>query len=581
MRFLKHLLTSILGFFIAFFLLFALLISLAMAFEDPKEIIVSDATVLKIQLDSQIKDYAPKDMHPLAEVFGSFEEVLGLDVILRALEQAKNDSKIQGISLEIKNLRAGISQISALREALEDFKTSGKFVLSYADVYGQKEYYLSSVADSLFLNPMGQIDFKGLSSEVLFFKDFQDKYGVKMEVVRHGKYKSAVEPFIENRMSKANRKQIQELLQSLWSEMLTKIAASRNIGTSVLHSIADASMGRNAELAVANRLASAALYADEYRDKIKAMLQTESLNMLELPAYIQSGSGRVFRPATDRIAVVYAQGEIVYGKGDENYIGQETLLEALEKASCDENIKAIVLRVNSPGGSALASDLIWRGIERAKAKKPLVVSMGDLAASGGYYISCNADKIIAEPTTITGSIGVFGLLPNVSQLADQIGIHSEVVQTNSPAVYSIFQPMNASFYELTKEGVDRIYTTFVKKVARGRSLSFDRVDEIAQGRVWSGNQAFERGLVDELGGLDHAISVAASLAKVENYKVKNFPVFQKELRDVFQNLPFLKGPKSVWHSWAGSDAIPVFQGLQNLRNQEGIQARMPFFLKVN
>ena len=348
-------------------------------------------------------------------------KVTGLNTLLEAIENAKNDEKISGISIETKSLQGGISQLTAIRSALEDFKTSGKFVMAYADAYGQKEYYLSSVADSLFLSPIGQIDFKGLASEILFFKDFQDNYGVKMEVIRHGKYKSAVEPFLENKMSKANRMQIQSLLQSLWATLVQDISLSRGLSLEVLNEIADLSKGRAADMAVENKLADAALYRDAYDEKLKALAQTETLNSLNLMDYIQSRSGRVFNPATERIAVVYAQGDIQYGKGDENYIGQELMVKALEQACNDEKVKAVVLRVNSPGGSALASDLIWRAMELTKAEKPLVVSMGDLAASGGYYIACNADKIVAEPTTITGSIGVFGMLPNVSQLTDKMG----------------------------------------------------------------------------------------------------------------------------------------------------------------
>ena len=581
MNFLRNLFASILGFFIAVFLLIAVFAGIAVAVNDTPQIVVSEKSVLKIQLDTQIKDYAPNEDNPLIEILGTLDKVTGLNTLLDAIENAKNDEKISGISIETKSLQGGISQLKAIRNALVDFKTSGKFVMAYADVYGQKEYYLSSVADSLFLSPIGQIDFKGLASEILFFKDFQDKYGVKMEVIRHGKYKSAVEPFLENKMSKANRLQIQSLLQSLWSSLVQDISLSRGLSVETLNEIADFSKGRVAGMAVESKLADAVLYRDAYDDKLKTLAQTETLNSLNLMDYIQSRSGRVFNPATEKIAVVYAQGDIQYGKGDENYIGQELMVKSLEQACSDEKVKAVVLRVNSPGGSALASDLIWRALELTKAEKPLVVSMGDLAASGGYYIACNADKIVAEPTTITGSIGVFGMLPNVSQLTDKMGIYSEKVTTNSPASYSPFHPIDASFYTLTKEGVDNIYKTFVGKVAKGRNMTFEEVHEVAQGRVWSGTQALEQGLVDELGGLDRAVALAASLADVTTYKVKNYPSYEKELSEVLESMPFMNTKEGFLKQWVGDANFSLFQKIHNLRNVQGIQARMPFVLDIN
>ena len=581
MNFLRNLFASILGFFIAVFLLIAVFAGIAVAVNDTPQIVVSEKSVLKIQLDTQIKDYAPNEDNRLIEILGTLDKVTGLNTLLDAIENAKNDEKISGISIETKSLQGGISQLKAIRNALVDFKTSGKFVMAYADVYGQKEYYLSSVADSLFLSPIGQIDFKGLASEILFFKDFQDKYGVKMEVIRHGKYKSAVEPFLENKMSKANRLQIQSLLQSLWSSLVQDISLSRGLSVETLNEIADFSKGRVAGMAVESKLADAVLYRDTYDDKLKTLAQTETLNSLNLMDYIQSRSGRVFNPATEKIAVVYAQGDIQYGKGDENYIGQELMVKSLEQACSDEKVKAVVLRVNSPGGSALASDLIWRALELTKAEKPLVVSMGDLAASGGYYIACNADKIVAEPTTITGSIGVFGMLPNVSQLTDKMGIYSEKVTTNSPATYSPFHPIDASFYTLTKEGVDNIYKTFVGKVAKGRNMTFEEVHQVAQGRVWSGTQALEQGLVDELGGLDRALALAASLADVTTYKVKNYPSYEKELSEVLESMPFMNTKEGLLKQWVGDANFSLFQKIHNLRNVQGIQARMPFVLDIN
>jgi len=587
MNFLRNLLASVLGFIIALFLFFFFVIAVTVSiggdvFSVNKEAYgeVVPNTILKINLNTQIKDYAPIEMNPFDLILGINDEVLGLNTIITAIENAKYDINIKGISIQVKNLNAGVSQIAAIRKALFSFKESGKFVMAYGDVYGQKEYYLSSVADSLFVNPVGQIEFKGLASEVLFFKDFQDKYGVKMEVIRHGKYKSAVEPFLENKMSESNRNQLEELLQSLWSDIVGDISKSRNISFEDLNTIADNLKGRTAELAVENKLADGAVYRDIYNKKLKLQADSSAVSIVSLVDYINTGKGRMFRVSSNEIAVIYAQGDIIYGKGDENHIGQDMIIKELEKASENSDVKAIVLRVNSPGGSALASDLIWRAVALAKAEKPLVVSMGNLAASGGYYISCNADKIIAESTTITGSIGVFGMLPNVSKLTHEMGIYSEKVATNKNASYSVFNPMNTAFYEVTKEGVDVVYKTFVNRVSTGRGMTFDQVHALAQGRVWSGKQALENGLVDELGGLDVAVNAAASLANIANYKVLSYPSYEKDVKEMLKGIPFISSKNSLLKEWVGNTNFSLFQNINNLRNVKGIQARMPFVLDV-
>ncbi len=419
-------------------------------------------------------------------------------ILLNAIDNAKYDDHILGISIESLIIQGGVGQIQEIRDKLFEFKESGKFITAYADVFEQKNLYLSTVADSVYVNPVGMIDFRGLSGEVLFFKDFQEKYGLKMEVIRHGKYKSAVEPFLANEMSEANREQTEAFLNSIWSEMVEDIKESRNIESSEINHIADELMARTPDLAIENKMITGKLYKDEYVKVLKKLggLEEESkLYSVSLKNYINSGKGRIINSASDKIAVIYAQGDIMYGKGDENYIGPELIIESLKKARKATDIKAIVLRVNSPGGSALASDIIWREIEITKQDKPVVVSMGNLAASGGYYISCNADKIVADPTTITGSIGVFGMVPNISEFADRIGINAEQVGTNKRSLdYSLFEPMTDDFYAVTKEGIESVYSTFVTKVAEGRNMTFEEVDKIAQGRVWTGKQALENGL---------------------------------------------------------------------------------------
>lgn len=580
MKFLRNLLASVLGFFIALFLIFVFFFIVAAIAGDGDKVVVKENSVLELDLSTPIKDYAPKEDNPIAEALELTEEKLALNKIINAIENAKTDTKIKGISIKTTFVNAGIAQTQAIRNKLEEFKKSGKFVYAYNDVYSQKNYYLSSVADSLFLNPVGAIDFKGLSTEILYFKDFEDKYGIKMEVIRHGKYKSAVEPFLENQMSEANREQTTSFLKSIWSEIIEDVSKSRNISKEELNIIADNSNGRNAETALKNNLIDASIYQDEYKEKL-ASVTTDKFKTISIEDYIKSGKGRISSTSKDKIAVIYAQGDIMYGEGSEDYIGQGIINKAIIKAKEDNNVKAIVLRVNSPGGSALASELIWRELELAKQEKPLVVSMGNLAASGGYYIACNADKIIAEPTTITGSIGVFGAIPNFSQFAGNIGINAEQVHTNKSATYSVFEPMNQKFYDVTKEGVEQIYTTFVNRVSTGRNMTFEQVNEVAQGRVWTGKEAIEKGLVDQLGGLEDAIKAAAELAEIETYKVRNYPNYKTDLKDALQFSPFGKASKEeILKEAMGDENYQLYYNIHRMKNLKGIQARIPFIFQI-
>jgi protease-4 len=580
MKFLRNLLASILGFFIALFLIFLFFIAIASVMGSGDEIIVKSNSVLELDLSTPIKDYSPKEDNPLAEILELTDNKLALNKIINAIENAKTDSQIKGISIKTTYINAGVAQTQAIREKIEDFKESGKFVYAYNDVYSQKNYYLSSVADSLFLNPVGAIYFKGLSTEVLYYKDFEDKYGIKMEVIRHGKYKSAVEPYLTNKMSDANREQTSSLLKSIWSEITGAVSKSRNISIEQLNLIADNANGRNAILSKENNLIDGIIYEDEYKEKL-ALHTDKKINTISLEDYINSGKGRISSTAKNKIAVIYAQGQIMYGEGNENIIGQGIINKAIRKARKDKNVKAIVLRVNSPGGSALASELIWRELELAKKDKPLVVSMGNLAASGGYYIACNANKIVAEPTTITGSIGVFGAIPNFNKFASDIGINAEQVSTNNNPNYSVFEPMNDKFYNITKEGVEHIYTTFVNRVATGRNMTFEQVNEIAQGRVWTGKEAVKNGLVDKLGNLNDAITIAAELANIESYRTHNYPTYKKELKDALKLSPFAKASKEeILKEALGNENYQLYNNINQMKKLKGIQARMPFILQI-
>ena len=584
MNFLKNLFASIFGTLIAFGIILVLIVLVAAAFGETDKISVKENSVLEIKLDKEVKDFAPKSDNPFDELLGFNDDKIALNEILNAIENAKEDANIRGISIQTLGVQAGIAQTQAIRNKLEEFKESGKFINAYADMYDQKSYYLSSVADSIYLNPVGAVDFKGLSSEILFYKDLEDKSGVTMEVIRHGKYKSAVEPYLYNEMSKDNRAQITSFINAIWKEILDDVSKSRNIIVDELNNIADNLLGRNADLALANNLIDGTIYLDEYENILKnavGITENEDLRKISIEDYISTGKGRITSSASNKIAVLYAQGEIIYGKGDENYIGQELIINTLRTIRKSKDVKAIVLRINSPGGSALASELIWREIELTKQKLPIVVSMGNVAASGGYYIACNADKIFAEPTTITGSIGVFGVIPNVSKLAGNIGINAEQVSTNKGASYSVFEPMTNDFRAVTTEGVEQVYTTFLDRVSAGRNMSFSAVDSIAQGRVWSGVDAKNIGLVDTIGNLDDAIVAAAELAEITDYKIRNYPDYKVELEDRFSGFPFMKTKEKLFIEEFGEENYKIYKTLKSFSNLKGIQARMPYIIEIH
>lgn len=585
MNFLRNFLASILGSLFAFgimFVMFLIFVSLVSSGEDT--VAVEDNSVLELQLQRQISDYTgSNELDPFA---GIFEESQGLDEIIQAIEVAKNDDRIKGISINNNFIIAGLAQTQAIRKSLEDFKAEGKFIYAYADFFMQRDYYLASVADSIFINPVGVLDFKGLSTEVLYYKELQEKSGIKMEVIRHGKYKSAVEPYLENNMSEANRSQLTSLLQSLWNSMIVDISKTRSISESDLNIIADTLGGRNPGYAKHSGLIDDVVFYDEYEGKIASALKIkkdEDINYTKLDDYVKYSNKKKLKSGDDKIAIVFAQGEILYGEGGPNIIGQGIINEALIKAREDEDVKAIVLRVNSPGGSALTSDIIWREVALAKKVKPVIVSMGNVAASGGYYIAAGADKIFAEPTTITGSIGVFGTVPNMTELADNVGINAEQVGTNKNAVdYSLFEPMQESFKNQIQESIEETYQTFLGRVSEGRNMTMAQVDSVAQGRVWSGTEALEVGLVDELGNLDDAINAAAEMAELSAYGIKKFPKYKSGFERFMEDLEgaSLQIKENVLKDEIGDEAYKVLKELQSFKEQKGIQARMPFALDI-
>ncbi len=587
MKFLSNVLATLVGlllfFIIMFFGFFLLGILIGGSPDDSKKATVKNNSVIVLDLEHISQDFSPKTIVTDFPLF-NVENYNGLVDVLNAIEKAKTDSKIKGISMLNTELSLGFAQTKALRDKLEDFKKSGKFVVAYFNNYSQGQYYLGSVADTVYINPVGSFDFKGLSSEILFFKDFQEKTGITMEVIRHGKYKSAVEPFLENQMSEENRLQMLELLNSAWESVANDISKSRKIPIDSLNAIAERLGARTPELAKTSGLVDKIAYEDEFHNGIKKALNLDSdetYNEIEMSKYATNVALSIKnKKAEDRIAVIYAQGQIFDGEGDTNNIGEGYVKRSLQEAVKDERVKAIVLRVDSPGGSALASDIIWREIELTKKKKPVIVSMGNLAASGGYYISCNADRIFAEPTTITGSIGVFGVLPNFRNLANKWGIYSDRVATHKNASgYSFFQPMDENFKEVITESVENIYDVFLTRVAEGRGMTKEEVNEIAQGRVWTGVDAKRLGLVDEIGSLEDAIRYASKITGTNNYKIRSFPIFEKTFEEYLSErspFPIMKSKEAIIREEIGEENYQLLQQIKNMNSRKGIQALMPY-----
>ena len=590
MNFFKNVFATIVGIFLFVLLSFFFLIGLgALIGSGEDEVKVKDNSVIQLDLSKINFDYSGKydSDSPFSSLFLDKDKV-GFIEVLNAINAAKTDDKIKGITIVNNESNLGLAQSKELRDKLEDFKKSKKFVMAYATVFSQKEYYISSVADAIYLNPSGEMDFKGLGTEMLFYKNFQDQTGLKMEIIRHGKFKSAVEPFLAQEISKENREQVTVLLQSVWDNIVSDIAKNRNVSVTQLNAIATDLLARTPEMALEQKLIDKVAYEDEFNDALKSKLKVakdEEIESVSITDYVATTSLKSEDYTKDDIiAVIYAQGEINGGEGDVDYIGELSINRSLKEAREDDDVKAVVLRVDSPGGSALVSDLIWREIELTKKVKPVVVSMGNLAASGGYYIACNANTIFAEPTTITGSIGVFGMLPNVHGFATKYGVNAEQVQTHKNAVgYSIFEPISEEYKTIALEGVDRIYKLFVNRVAQGRKMTFNQVDAIAQGRVWTGSDAIKNGLVDKLGNLDAAIAHAATLGKTKSYRTENYPEYNKdfdEFLEGFAGASIYKSKETLLKEELGEENYNLLKKSKVMQNRKGVQAIMPFHLNL-
>jgi len=587
MNFIKSFFASILGTLTALGIFFVMVLLIISGFASLMNApsgggSISDNSVLKLDLNGTILDRAPT-FDELQRVLGLEESTLGLPNIIAAIDKASKHDKIKGISLRADFISAGWAQTRSIRNALLRFKESGKFIYSYGDIYSQKGYYLSSVSDSIYLNPLGALEFKGLASEVLYYKNFQDEYGLKMEVIRQGKYKSAVEPYLENEMSPANRYQIKSLLKDIWETLKTEIAHARNLVPEILDIIIEDQKINIAEDALTENLIDELIYKDIFEQKIKTRMNIAFEDDLKIVSIekLNNNVSTYNASIKDRIAVVYARGPILYGEGTENIIAQGVFVETLETLAKDDWIKAVVLRIESPGGSALTSELLWRAIENLKEKKPFIVSMGNVAASGGYYIAAGADQIFADPLTITGSIGVFATLPNANGLMKNLGINAQTVETHKNALgYSPFQPLSKAFEKQTLLGIENIYTIFKKRVIDGRGLSPEAVENIAQGRVWTGKQAVKNGLVDYLGGLDDALAAAAKAANLENYNKMEYPIFKEDLESILSGItPSLK-LKSSLTEWLPKNLKHSFEIIKTENSLLSIQALVPFELSI-
>jgi len=584
-QFLKYVLATLVGLFIFGFVGFMLLVGVSAALSSGDKTVVKSNSVLRLNLDNPIREQSVDNPFKMFEPFNSDGDVLGLIEIRQALEKAKDDDNIKGIYLESQYPQAGWATIEEVRNALLDFKKSKKFVYSYNEVMTEKGYYLASVADKVYMNPAGDLEWNGLDAELTFFKGTLDKLGIKPEIFKVGDFKSAVEPFIRENMSDPNRLQVKSFLSSINNHMVAEIAKSRGVRTDSLQRYADNLTIQTPADALKHKLISNVGYQDEFESLIKKELgvaDKKKVEYVSLGKYTDAestddGEGN---SSKNRIAVIIASGDINSGKSGDNNIGSETVAEEIRKARLDDKVKAIVLRVNSGGGSALASDVMQRVVDMARKVKPVIGSMSDYAASGGYYMLMGCTKIMAQPNTITGSIGVFSLLFNTeSFFKDKLGVTYDRVLTNANADFpSVTHEMSPFQKQTLQRSTERIYRVFTGKVAAGRKLPIESVLAIASGRVWTGSQAKANGLVDELGGLDDAIKLAAKTAKLDNddYKVK----YPRKKDFVEKLLSSMSDSEDTKIQTQLGYLAPYVKYLQKLKTMEGVQARLPFEMEI-
>lgn len=547
---------------------------------------VKDGSVLEISLEDPIME---SDMDRSVSIFDMSESPnVFLQDIIHSIEEAKNDDKIKGISLKLDKFSGGATQATDIRNALEDFKKSGKFVYSYSNSGSQLSYYISSVSDKIYQNPLGGTLLQGLSSNIMFFKNAGDKYGVDFQVIRHGQFKSAVEPYMRTNMSDENRLQLSELLNDVWGNVSTSITKSRKISPEQFTTVTDSLYAFIPETGKENKIYDVLAQENEYQkmlfsklglkeEKSKTDFEVLDKHTIKMEDYFETLSNKSEK---DKIAVLYASGTITEGDGFDG-IQSKTYVDAIRKISQNDKIKALVLRVNSPGGSANASEEILYELMQLKTKMPIVVSFGDVAASGGYYIAQASDKIYAQPNTITGSIGVFGMIPNAQKLFNNFGLDFDEVKTNANAdqLKSLTTPLSPTAKNTMQKSIVLIYGKFVNHVATNRKLTYEQVDKIGEGRVWSGTRAKQIGLVDDFGSLDTAIKEAAKLAKIEKYSTENYPKRKDSFEEFMDNLQG-KNTEAAIAKELGSDGIRIYKEIKMMNEQKGVQVRLPYDIQI-
>jgi len=585
--FFKYVLATITGIVISFVILFIVFMGIIGAIissaSSDQEVAVKTNSVLFLSFDYDINERNDNNPFGSLNLPGYSTKSIGLDDILGRIRYAATDGNIKGIYMDAGSIGTGFASLKAVRDELLAFKKTGKFVVAYNAGYNQKAYYVASVADKVYVNPQGTIDFRGLSSSTMFYKDLLDKVGVEMQIVKVGTFKSAVEPYFLNKMSDPNRLQVTSYLGSIYDTFINEIAASRNIPADSLRGIANDYLVRNADDAVRYKLADAKIYKDELLSDLRKRLKIGEKDEISFVSLFDYNKKVKDDASGSEVAVLYAVGEIVDGEGIRpGEIGGDKFSRELRKLRENDAVKAVVLRVNSPGGSALASDVIWREVILTKKVKPVIVSMGDVAASGGYYIAAAADSIFAEPTTITGSIGVFGVIPNFQNLMNnKIGVHYDGVKTGKFAdlMTTFDRPLTAEERDIIQREVDKVYATFTKVVSEGRKMPLANVDSIGQGRVWTGTQGLGNKLVDRLGNLDAAIQAAAKKANLSKYKVSQYP----EKEDPFTSI--LNNSKEKVQVWVAKEQMGeyyrYFDVMRKATAQSGVQARLPYTVEIH
>lgn len=580
MGFFKSFFASCLGSLVALLVLFGLIILIASSLASEKEVSIADNSVLHLKSFSGITEL--EEENPFEGLFPSAaDNAAGLIHLKQTLAHAKDDAKIKGIYLNVGQVQSGFVTIEELRESILDFRKSGKWVIAYSDFFTEGAYYLATAADKIYLYPEGQLEFNGLASETMFFKNMLDKLEIKPEVFKVGDFKSAVEPFIRDKMSDENRLQLNALLGSIHGVMLQNISSARGIPKTKLKEIADKMLAQNPKQAQEYGLIDSVLYDDEVNDDLRNRLglkKDQAISFVKYNKYKKSFS--TFKSSDNEIAVIVADGEIMMGESGDGTVGATTIMKEVSKARANSKVKAIVLRINSPGGVFQAGDQMWREIKLAAKEKPVIASMGDLAASGGYYIAMACDTIVAQPNTITGSIGVFAVLFDLSKfLNNKIGITTDEVKTGEIGEPSMIHPMTDIEKSIFQKQVDAIYETFTSKAAEGRNMSQEDIKKIASGRVWSGSQAKDNGLVDILGNLDEAVKIAAIKGKVNSdYKLKYYPqpksFIEKFIGDIEQNTK-----ATILKNELG-DQLKWYNQWQRVKSYQGVQTRMPWELEI-